>query len=62
MGGAPNVVCGRWSNRVVNIGKNSAAEFEASKKTVRCTVLYKLTDCAEMEVTCQNNWLDLVVQ
>ena len=38
---------------MVNIGKNSAAEFEADKKTVRCTVLYKLTDCAEMELTCQ---------
>ena len=40
-GGAPNVICGRWSNRVVNIGKNSAAEFEADKLTKRCTVLYK---------------------
>jgi hypothetical protein len=52
-GGAPHVVFGRWSNRVVNIGKNSAAEFEADKKTKRCTVLYKLTDCAEIELTCQ---------
>ena len=40
-GGAPNVICGRWSNRVVNISKNSAAEFEADKLTKRCTVLYK---------------------
>eukprot|EP00091_Calanus_sinicus_P017533 TRINITY_DN378_c0_g1_i13.p1 TRINITY_DN378_c0_g1~~TRINITY_DN378_c0_g1_i13.p1 ORF type:complete len:164 (-),score=34.92 TRINITY_DN378_c0_g1_i13:66-557(-) len=57
-GGAPNVICGRWSNRVVNIGKNSAAEFEAGKSTKRCTVLYKLTDCKEMELTCSYLLID----
>merc|ERR1712001_811138 len=51
-GGPPDVVCGAWTNRVVNIGKNSAAKFEADKSTKRCTVLYKLTDCLEMELTC----------
>merc|ERR1712212_822646 len=51
-GGPPDVVCGAWTNRVVNIGKNSAATFEADKSTKRCTVLYKLTDCKEMELTC----------
>ena len=40
-GGPPDVKCGRWTNRVVNIGKNSEADFEADKKTKRCTVLYK---------------------
>merc|ERR1712179_748469 len=42
-GGPPDVVCGAWTNRVVNIGKNSAATFEADKSTKRCTVLYKRT-------------------
>merc|ERR1711875_208187 len=51
-GGPPDVVCGAWTNRVVNIGKNSAAKFEADKSTKRCTVLYKLTDCMEMQLTC----------
>ena len=51
-GGPPDVVCGAWTNRVVNVGKNSAAKFEADKSTKRCTVLYKLTDCKEMQLTC----------
>ena len=50
--------CVRGLDRVVNIGKNSAAKFEADKPTKRCTGLYKLTDCMEMQLTCSHLLVD----
>eukprot|EP00092_Neocalanus_flemingeri_P033733 GFUD01036670.1.p1 GENE.GFUD01036670.1~~GFUD01036670.1.p1 ORF type:complete len:158 (-),score=35.81 GFUD01036670.1:33-506(-) len=50
--GPPDVYCGKVTNRVVYIGAKTIAEFVADKWTKRCTVLYKMTDCSEMELTC----------
>merc|ERR1712025_72821 len=53
-GGSPNVKCGKWTTRTVNIGMDTVAEFEADKGTKRCVVTYLMTTCREITGT-QNN-------
>merc|ERR1712013_444327 len=43
---SPSFTCGKYTTRTVLIG------------TMRCTVLYKLTSCEEMRMTCRKFYVD----
>ena len=40
--GSPYVKCGRWTNRVVNIGDYNEGVFEADKNVKKCVVNYQV--------------------
>merc|ERR1719474_2255656 len=55
---APSFTCGKFTTRTVLIGKNTVSVVKSAKGTTRCTVLYKLSDCSEMKMTCQKFYVD----
>jgi len=56
---SPNVVCGSWTNRVVEVGAMTEAKFETSRDTRRCVVLYKpVGTCTSMKLTCKKFYVD----
>merc|ERR1711872_1005405 len=55
---SPTFTCGKYTTRTVLIGANTVSVVKSQKGTMRCTVLFKLTDCAEMRMTCQKFYVD----
>merc|ERR1719474_1912243 len=56
--GSPYVKCGRWTNRVVNIGYIGYGTFEADKNVKKCVANFQMTSCLEMELVCDKFMVD----
>merc|ERR1711872_280954 len=56
--GSPNVVCGKWTNRLVNIGDYNEGTFVADKSTKRCVARYQMTTCLQLQITCSHLLVD----
>merc|ERR1712013_635439 len=55
---SPSFTCGKYTTRTVLIGASTTSVVASQKWTMRCTVLYKLTSCKEMRMTCQKFYVD----
>jgi len=57
---AVDVDCGKWTNVVVDINNDTESTLKTNKYTMRCTVLYRLTNnsCDEMQLTCSKFFVD----
>ena len=55
---SPSFTCGKYTTRTVLIGASTTSVVASQKGTMRCTVLYKLTSCKEMRMTCQKFYVD----
>merc|ERR1711931_309729 len=55
---APSFTCGRYTTRTVLIGSSTVSNVASAKGTRRCAILYKLTDCNEMKLTCTKFYVD----
>merc|ERR1712119_167989 len=55
---SPSFTCGKYTTRTVLIGADTTSVVESQKGTMRCTVLFKLTNCKEMRMTCQKFYVD----
>merc|ERR1712123_50568 len=55
---SPSFTCGKYTTRTVLIGSSITSVIKSDKGTRRCTVLFKLSDCAEMKMTCQKFYVD----
>jgi len=50
---APTIRCGRYTHRIINVGKNTFSVFKTEKETRRCTIIYKVSSgCSKAKLTC----------
>merc|ERR1712128_159912 len=55
---SPSFTCGKYTTRTVLIGSSTTSVIKSDRGTMRCTVLFKLSDCKEMKMTCQKFYVD----
>merc|ERR1712123_560525 len=55
---SPSFTCGKYTTRTVLIGSGTTSVIKSDRGTMRCTVLFKLSDCKEIKMTCQKFYVD----
>merc|ERR1712142_349947 len=50
---APTITCGKYTHRIIEVGKKTWSVFQTQKETRRCTLIYKVTGgCQKANLRC----------
>merc|ERR1712055_76310 len=53
----PDVECGKWTNRVVDVNETTMSTMKTFGYTMRCTVLFKpVAPCGQVSLTCDDKF------